>query len=245
AKKILGKASVTASATDTILHELLRYDLNIVNGIASVVKEHNITDLILGLHIKKGISDTFLGHLTEGILTQCNTTTLIYKPAQPFGTIKRHLIIVPPNAEKEIGFPFWLIKVWNIARNSGAKLIFYAPQEVLNVITEIQSKHPIECEFQQFDDWNDFLILASKIQPNDNLIIILSRKDKPSYHPSMAKIPSYLNNYFKDNSYIVIYPLQSRLGSNSQIDFINPNFIEPLEKLDEIGKTLANIFRSK
>ncbi|HEX9826612.1 MAG TPA: cation:proton antiporter, partial [Flavobacteriaceae bacterium] len=81
AKKILNKAAVTASATDNLIHKLLRYHQNIVNGITSVAKEHKITDLILGLHINKGISDSFLGNLTEGILTKCNTTTLIYKPA--------------------------------------------------------------------------------------------------------------------------------------------------------------------
>jgi nucleotide-binding universal stress UspA family protein len=245
AKKILSKAAVTASATDNLLHELLRYDLNIVNGITSVAKEHKITDLILGLHISKGISDSFLGNLTEGILTKCNTTTLIYKPAQPFGTIKRHIIIVPKYAEKEMGFPFWLIKVWNIARNSGAKLVFYATQETLKFIQEIQSKHPIECEFEEFNDWDDFLILARNFHQDDNLIIILSRKDKPSFHNNMTKIPSYLNKYFKDTSYILIYPMQAGVTDTSQIDLKNPTFIEPLEKLDEIGKTIAKIFRRK
>jgi Kef-type K+ transport system membrane component KefB/nucleotide-binding universal stress UspA family protein len=245
AKKILSKAAIVASSTDNSIHELLRYDLNIVNGITSVAKEHKITDLILGLHVNKGISNTFLGNLTEGILTKCNTTTLIYKPAQPFGTIKRHIIIVPENAEKEIGFPFWLIKVWNIARNSGAKLIFYATKDTLRFIQEIQYKHPIECEFENFTDYDDFLILARNFHKDDNLIIILSRKDKSSFHSNMTKIPSYLNKYFKDTSYILIYPMQSGVSDSSQIDLKNPTFIEPLEKLDEIGKTLAKIFRRK
>ncbi|MCH7412975.1 cation:proton antiporter [Belliella sp. R4-6] len=245
AKKILNKAAVTASATDNHLNELLRYDLNIVNGITSVVKEHKITDLILGLHVKKGISDSFLGHLTEGILTKCNTTTLIYKPAQPFGTIKRHVIIVPEKAEKEIGFAFWLIKVWNIARNSGAKLVFYATKESLAFIKEIQLKHPVESEFHEFSDWDDFLILARDFHKDDNLIIVMSRKEKPSFHSFMNKIPSYLNKYFKDTSYILIYPMQAGVTDASKFDLKNPTFIEPLEKLDEIGKTIAKIFKRK
>jgi len=245
AKKILSKAAVVAASTDNLLHELLRYDLNIVNGITSVTKEHRITDLILGLHVNKGISDTFFGNLTEGILTKCNTTTLIYKPAQPFATIKRHVIIVPQNAEKEIGFPFWLIKVWNIARNSGAKLLFYASEETLKLIKEIQTNHPIECEFEEFNDWNDLLILARNFHKDDNLIIVLSRKDKQSYHNKMNKIPSYLNKYFKDTSYILIYPIQAGVTDTSRIDLKNPTFMEPLEKLDEIGKTIAKIFRRK
>lgn len=245
AKKILNQAAVTASATDNVLHGLLRYDVNIVNGITSVIRENKITDLILGLHVNKGISDSFLGNLTEGILTKCNTTTLIYKPAQPFGTIKRHIIIVPENAEEEIGFPFWLVKVWNIARNSGAKLVFYATQDTIKFIKEIQANHPIDCEFENFSDWDDFLILARNFQQDDNLIIILSRKDKPSFHSKMTKIPSYLNKYFKDTSYILIYPMQVGVADTSQIDLKNPTFIEPLEKLDEIGRTIAKIFRRK
>lgn len=245
AKKILNKAAVTASATDNHLQELLRYDLNIVNGITSVVKEHKITDLLLGLHVKKGISDSFLGNLTEGILTKCNTTTLIYKPTQPFGTIKRHVIIVPENAEKEVGFPLWLVKVWNIARNSGTKLVFYATPQTLRYIKEIQLKHPVECEFEEFSAWDDFLILSRNFHEDDNLIIVLSRKDRHSYHNKMDKIPTYLNKYFRENSFILIYPQQIGVSDRSQIDLTNPAFVEPIGKLDEIGKTIAKLFKKK
>lgn len=245
AKNLLNKATVIASASDNYLQGLLRYDINIVNGITSVVKEHKITDLILGLHVQKGISNSFLGNLTEGILTKCNTTTLIYKPAQPFGTVKRHIIIVPANAEKEIGFPFWLSKVWNIARNSGAKLVFYANNETLKFINEVQAKHPIECDFEEFTDWEDFLIISKDLQENDNLIIVLSRKDQVSYHNNMSKIPNYLNKYFKDTSYILIFPMQSGVAETEQMDFSNPSLIEPLEKLDEIGKTIAKMLFNK
>jgi hypothetical protein len=95
----------------------LRYDINPTNGIIGIIKEQNISDLVLGLHVKKGISESFLGKLTEGILTKCNTTTFVYKPIQPISTIKRHIVIVPPNAEKEIGFPFWLSKMITSAKS--------------------------------------------------------------------------------------------------------------------------------
>ncbi|MFW9598036.1 MAG: cation:proton antiporter, partial [Paludibacter sp.] len=144
ARKILNKAAITGSAADTKVHELLRYDINNVNGITSVVREQSITDMILGLHVKKGISDNFLGNLTEGILTKCNTTTLIYKPSQPLATIKRHVIFVPEKAEREIGFPFWLLKIWNIARNTGAKLVFYSSVQTIEYIREVNMKHPVQ-----------------------------------------------------------------------------------------------------
>lgn len=247
ARKLLDRVSVTAAATDNRLHELLRYDLNIVNGIVNVVKEHKVTDLILSLHKMKGITDSFLGNLTEGILTRCNTTTLIYKSVQPLATIKRHLVIVPDRAEKEIGFPFWLVKVWNIARNTGAKLVFYGSDQTLAYIRAVQSKHPVNSECIRFQDWNDFLILARDLRLDDNLVIVMSRKDHLSYHANMGKIPAYLNKYFQENNFILVYPMQAGVDENGNLDLKNPSVLEPLrnnlERLDDIGKTISSVFR--
>ncbi len=245
ARKILENAAITAAATDIHLTGLLRYDLNIVNGITSVIKEHAITDLILGLHVKKGITESFLGDLTEGILARSNVNTLVYKPAQPMSTIKRHFIIMPKNAELEVGFPFWLLKVWNISRNTGAKLLFYGPQSALDFVKDIHSKHPIEAEFRLFDDWDDFLILSRDVKIDDNLVIVLSRKNEPSYNPHMTRVPKYLNKYFTVNSFILVYPMQVGEGQIKKTGLNYPSLLEPIEKLDTIGRTIAGLFKRR
>ncbi len=245
AKKMLEKATVAASSTDIHLTQLLRYDLNIINGITGVIREHNITDLVLGLHVKKGISESFLGNLTEGILEKSNTTTLVYKPAQPLSTIRRYFIVMPENAEKEAGFPFWLLKAWNISRNTGAKLLFYGTEQTLQVIREIHSKHPVSAEFKIFDDWDDFLIISRDVRLDDNLIVVLSRKSKISYHNNMANVPKYMNKYFLNNSYILIYPVQVGVGHVEKFDLNYPSLLEPIEKLDEIGKTIINLLNRR
>ncbi|MEX2349301.1 MAG: cation:proton antiporter [Flavobacteriaceae bacterium] len=249
AKKLLNKATVTASATDVVVNQLLRYDENIASGITSVVNEHRITDIILGLHKKSDISDSFLGKLTEGILTKCNTTTMIYRPVQPISTIKRNIVIVPENAEKEIGFPFWILKVWNIAKNSGGKVVFFGPSKTLRFIREVHANHPIEASFETFSNWDDFLILSREIKKDDNIIIILSRKDYPSYNKKMSKIPSYLNNYFKENNFILVYPMQSGVKDVNSINYRNPSVLQPiqenLERLDDIGKSISKVFKKK
>jgi len=245
ARKILNKAAVTASAADIVLKELIRYDINNVNGISSVVREHNITDLILGLHEKKGISDNFLGNLTKGILTKCNTTTLIYKASQPLSTIKRHMIFVPERAEREVGFPFWLLKIWNIARNTGAKLVFYASAQTIEYIRDINLKHPIQCEFIEFTNWDDFLIISRDVRADDNMVFVLSRKDRPSFAAYMNRIPDYLNKYFISINFMLIYPIQTGVDSDTNVDFKNPSALESLERLDDLGKTIANLFKRK
>lgn len=244
ARKILDKAVKTASAADIHLVDLLRYDINTVNGINNIVKHYKITDLILGVTAEKGISSRFLGNLTDGILTKCNSTTFIYKSFQPLSTIRRHLIFIPDRAEKEIGFPFWIFKLWNIAKNSGAKLIFYSSQQTLNYIKDIQIKYPIEADFMLFDEWEDFLVTAREIKANDGIIIIMSRKDRVSYHHIMAKIPNYLNKYFENNNYLLVFPTQS-VDSEDNMDLKNPSVLQSIEKLDDISKTLFNLFKRK
>lgn len=244
AHKLIDKAVNTASSTDVYLTKLIRYDLNIINGITGVIREQNITDLVLGLHIKKGISESFLGNLTEGILAKNNTTTFVYKPAQPISTIKRHIIVIPKNAETEMGFPFWLLKIWNIGRNTGAKLQFYCHEKTIQFIREIHSKHPIEAEFNIFENWDDFLIFSRDIKPDDGLIIIMSREKKISYQNNMKNIPNYLNKYFINNNFILVYPMQSGVNEEG-VDLNNPSLVEPIEKFDELGKTIAKLFRRK
>ena len=243
ARKLLEKASHIAAGFDIPLNNLLRYDLNTTNGIIGVIKEQQITDLVLGLHVKKGISTSFLGHLTESVLLRCNTTTFVYKAIQPVATIKRHVVIVPPNAEKEIGFPFWLSKIWNIPRNTGAKLVFYAAENTLVYIRRILQKHPVSADLKVFEDWNEFLVLARDIKSDDNLIIVLSRNDGLAYHESMHHIPVYLDKYFMLNSFILVYPMQQGAGDAEMTDLNNPSMIEPIEKLDEIGKNILRLFK--
>jgi len=122
-------------------------------------------------------------------------------------------------------------------------MVFYGVEETLNEIKNIHEKHPIECDFNEFSEWNDFLLLTGKIQKDDNLMIILSRKEHVSYHGNMTKIPSYLNNYFKKNSFIIIYPMQIGVNDRSTLNLKDTSLLEPIERLDEIGKTLVNILK--
>ena len=247
--KLLETAAISASATDNYVHKLIRKDINIIHAISDVIKEYTISDLVMGIHHQTSLSDSFLGQLTEGLISKSNTTTLLYKATQPLATFKRHLVIIPENAEKEIGFPFWLIKVWNIARNTGAQLVIYGSSATLSYMNDIQLNHPIDVIFKEFTDWKKFLELTQDIREDDNLIIIMSRRENVSYNKSMKKVPTYLNNELSAQSYIIIYPLQMGVSDDSGYDYLNPSMLEPfrskLEKLDDIGKTITKLFAKK
>ena len=215
-RRVLQTAVDTAAATDTRLKGLLRYDLSISNAITSVVKEREITDLVLGLHKEKDIPAAFLGNIVENVLQHSSVTTFIYKPVQPLSTIKRHLIIIPDQAEKEIGFIQIMNRVWNVLQNTGAKVVFYGSDDTLKAIKKLFTKRAGEISYTQFSDWDDFLIVFRDVKADDSMWVIFSRKEGLSYDPVMPRIPGYLNKYFQSNSFILSYPIQASMDESTR-----------------------------
>lgn len=221
ANKLLDEAVKMGAGAETIIKPLMRYDMDIPYGILGVIKKYNITDLVMGLHIKQQLSESFLGNMVEKVLSKTDTTTIIYKAIQPLATVKRRLVIIPPFADLEIGFPFWLNKVWNIGRNSGTKISFYANSHQLEKLKGINKIHPIDADFHLFDDWNDFLVLSKEVKKDEGLIIVMSRQRERSYHEIMKRMPDYLNKYFKDTNFMLIYPIQFATSESYHSDMTN------------------------
>jgi Kef-type K+ transport system membrane component KefB len=215
-RRVLQTAVNTAGATDTQMKDLLRYDLSVSNAIASVVKEREITDLVVGLHKEKDIPAAFLGHIVESVLAESSVSTFIYKPAQPISTVRRHLIIIPELAEKEIGFNQIIFRLRNVTQNTGAATVFYGSEATLNALKKLLAKKSGEASYIEFNDWDDFLIVFRDIKPDDTMWIILSRKEGLSYAPAMARIPKYLNKYFQANSFVLAYPVQAGMNEGTR-----------------------------
>ena len=215
-RRVLQTAVNTAAATDTRMKDLLRYDLSVSNAIASVVKEREITDLVVGLHKEKDIPAAFLGHIVESVLAESSVSTFIYKPAQPISTVRRHLIIIPELAEEEIGFNQIIFRLRNVTQNTGAATVFYGSEATLNALKKLLAKKSGEASYIEFNDWDDFLIVFRDIKPDDTMWIILSRKEGLSYAPAMARIPKYLNKYFQANSFVLAYPVQAGMNEGTR-----------------------------
>lgn len=245
ARKLLEQSAIAASAADVKVKSILRYDTNLVTGISNVIKENGITDLILGLHVRKSMSDSFLGRLTTRLLARCNCTVYIFRPVQPVSTVRRHVVVIPERAEDEPGFSFWLSRLWNIAHNTGARIVFYSSEKTGKLLGEILVSHPISSELNIMDDWSHFPELGEKISPDDNIVVILSRRNFVSYHQEMERIPEYLDTHFRNNNLLLIYPSQSIAWEEDQLDVTSPSLLEAIERVDLIGKTIASIFRKK
>jgi len=245
AGKLLEKAAVAASSIDQELRGLLRYDSDVVNGIACVIREQKITDLILGLHHKNMMTESLLSGSSESILGRCNVTTFMYKSVQPLSTIKRTIAVIPEGAENEVGFVLWMKRVINMIKNTGSKLVVYASKQTIAYLKEAYADKLPNVEYKVFREWDDFLVLSREIKNDDNLILVMSRKNHHSYHTKMAKIPTYLNRYFQKNSYILIYPVQSGIPEDTFDDTPAQSVRKNIVSVENVRKMLEKVYKKK
>ncbi|MFP3832944.1 cation:proton antiporter [Chryseobacterium sp. SIMBA_028] len=238
AEKLLHQATDAAAAADVKLQALKRYDNDVINGVNNVIKEQNITDLIIGLEDEKGFSPSFIYNLYNGYLQNDDVNVLVYHAAQPLSTIKRYAVMIPENAHKEAGFFHALLRVWNIARNSGATVVFYAPENIVDILQKIIKKANIEAEFIIMTTWQDGERTAAQLKDDEALIIFMAKRGMQSYIPRMRLIPELLNRNLNDNNYLLIFPFSEYDKNSPEIRSVgnHGDFVE-------IGNVIQKIFK--
>ena len=210
-KKLMEKAVKYAAGTDNQIVPLTRFDLNISNGIIYTIKEHDIKDVIIGLHHKVQTAETFYGPVVERIVHRTFKTIFVYKAQQPVNTLKRMVVAVPHGAEHEEGFYHWFDRLYVMAKETGLALAMYADAKTTERIRSLneEKESPVDISFSLFDNWSEFLIFSREVEKNDLFIIISSRKGYLSYSKELEKLPYYLTKYFGNTSFLIIYPEQA------------------------------------
>lgn len=245
AQKMMDKAVIHAAATEQLIQPLVRHDANISNGIIYTLKEQNITDLIIGLH--QGANEhNFLGDIAERILRSTSETVFIYKCIQPFNTLTRMVVVVTPNAELEPGFSHWFTKLTTIGKEAALAIEFFAAKQTLKelMVQQKQQKSEGKIVFNEFSQWDDFLIFTREVKKNDLLIIVSSRKGHISYQQQLDKLPYYLFNYFKDNSFIVLYPQQIERGIKmDDVQYVDSSLAETVNEKVQVLKKPGNLLK--
>ncbi len=217
-EKLLERAAKIGAASDNPVSMIAHIDPNVANGIETVANERDVTDIVVGLHQPTSGKDTLCGEIIDKLLKSVSKSVYVYKHAQPINTIKRFRVAVPANAEQEIGFIDWFERIRHLSIQIGAKVCFYANEEttpILRTLCNRKQRGISGVTFAELEDWEDFLIIAKDIRPNELLIIISARKQTASYNRLFEKIPYMLSKFFGENSCLVLYPRQDGTGEAS------------------------------
>lgn len=239
AEASLKAARKIAAAADIPVETLDRYDLNTVTGLLNAAQERDITEIILGMHRRVTVIDSFFGHKVEQLLRSTNRMIIIARTFIPVNTFTRVVVWVPKGAQYETGFSRWVRATARLTRQVGCRIIYCCPGEVQPLIRGViyAENYGIRCEFETTDSWDDFIVLSNRILDDDLFVVIGARPQSVSYSSDMSQIPSFLQRYFSRNNLMMIYPEQ--FGETQEIT----SFVDPLASDVGSGSNLVQAVR--
>lgn len=203
-------AKKTAAAADIAVETLDRYDLNTVTGVLNVIEERDITEIILGLHRRQTVIDSFFGNKVEQLLRSTNKMLIIVRTFIPVNTFTRVLVWVPAGAHYETGFSRWVRAVSRLTKQIGCRIVFCSHADTQPLIRGViySENYAIRCEFKTIGGWDDFVLMSNQVNDDDLFVVIGARAQSVSYHSEMTELPGFLQRYFAHNNLMMIYPEQ-------------------------------------
>lgn len=206
----LDVAEQVASSVDIRITPIERYDLNFVTGVTNTIEERDIDRVIIGLHRKTNVIDTFFGEKLTNLLRATNKMVVISRCFIPVNTMTRIVVVVPEKAQFETGFGDWVRSLGNLASQLGCRLIFCCHPDTERAIRSVlrRGRYAIRSEYRTIEQWDDFILLANRILDDDLFVIINARRGSVSHSSDLDTLPGFLQRYFSTNNIIVLYPEQ-------------------------------------
>lgn len=242
----LALAKGAAAGANVEMETIERYDLNTVAGILNTIHERDITAVVMGMHRKANVIDTFLGGKIEQLIRGTSLMIVLSRCYIPVNTVTRIVVFVPAKAEYETGFRQWVEAMASLANEVGCRLIFCANAQGRSLIAGVISRSGfgIRHEYRQADGIDDFMLLSNRVLDDDLLVVIGARHDSVSYTPEMTDIALFLQRYFDRNNLLLIYPAQfgeTRLNPEDSLT----TFADPLRAGQSSAPTLLRALRAR
>lgn len=209
-RNAMQEAELAAEEMDIKVEHIERFDLNIVSGITNVAHEKNATEIMIGMHRKSSVVDTFYGSMIEHLVKECTRMVLVSRCFIPVETITRIVVVAPQNAEYETGFHLWVTRLANLAANIEAKITFMAYEETGHLIkAAIADDHiEVDANYRTISAWDDFILLSGTVEDADLITLITARKGSISYSNDLEQTTAYLSRHFRRHNLMVVYPKQ-------------------------------------
>ncbi len=206
----LDVAEAAAASVDASISVIERFDLNVITGIVNTISERDISEVIIGLHRRARLIDSFFGDKIESLLRQTNRMVVIVRSFIPVNTVTRIVVAVPRRARFETGFRRWVDALACLTRQVGCRIIFKCDEETWPWINTVikRGRYGIRAEHDLMSSYDDFVVQANDVLDDDLFVVVSGRRSSISWSSEMDEIPAFLQRYFDRNNLIVLYPGQ-------------------------------------
>ena len=206
----LAQAVKLAAAANIRIQTYSRWSVNVVSGISHTIKESNISDVVMGLHQKVRLSESFYGKLSQDLLASVKSQILIYRSTMPLNTIRHINLIAPGRAEFEPGFKFWMERIALVAQQLGCGIdVFSHKYTIVSMQQHWTETHKnLHVSYHEYKQWNNLLSFKEQTRYDDLTVFVCARRGTISYHQYLEKLPEQIERYFSSSSILLMFPKQ-------------------------------------
>lgn len=247
-KKILDDFIQLASATEVNVKGMTTIDHNLMGGIARISREIIADIVVLSWPETSNIIDKSVNYKIRKFADSLEKCLFICDFPKMVSQSQRIVLITPPFAEREAFFDKWLVKVAKFSQELTAPILHIGSLDSFNAISKKLNTLRIALKIQhkEFDEWEDFLVLARNIDKEDILMVLTSRKGFVSYRSDFETIPEKLEKHFKLNNKVLIFPQQDKTHTVEVYEDISPETINKgIRTIGKIGKGIKEVFTKK
>ena len=236
--------------SDDNLRLITRIDLNVANGINRAIKEMMVTTVVLGWNGQLTTAQTLFGSILENILPKNHQTIYVVRLAHPFAQFRRLVIVVPPNAEFELGYRGWLTQIKTLMHELSARVLFFACGDTLADLRRITTHDRwTGTGFVDYNDFGDFREILNSVYASDLIFWVSARESTLSYHTYLSGLPRQLSRNFSKYSFVILYPEQHptrHQNTTLRLDGLTKSPIrENLERFSKISRNVKKAITSK
>src|SRR5574344_1180101 len=210
ARQLVKEAARIAASAGINMKKVVRSGVNVITALTYTMKDFDASEIILGFHQREGRSASSFNNIVYDLLSRISRQIIIVNCRRAVNTIRCIHVVVPRDAELEVGFHRWLMHVSRLARQMDCRIIFYSTDAAWALIEAFCNVHykTIRLSHVTFNDFSLYPELSSTVHADHLLILVAARADSLSYQTCFHKIPYNLENDFQECSYMVIFPDQ-------------------------------------
>lgn len=225
-RQALRLAADAAAAADVTVTGIDRYDLNTVTGILNALPERDITEMVIGMHRRSTVIDSFYGSKIEQLLRSTNRMVIVSRLYMPLNAVTRIVVMVPRSAQYETGFSRWVRAMARLTRQLGCRIIFCCHSDIQPIIRGViyHENYGIRCEFRTVSSHDEMILLSGRIGDDDLLVVVSARPNSVSYTDEVTEMPGLLQRSFSRNNLLVVFPEQF----GERADSLPTSFVDPL-----------------
>lgn len=208
--KQLERAGKIAAAANVKLVTRSRWSVNVVSGISHTMKEYDASDLLIGLHQKTRLTETFFGKHASDLVSAVEQQIFIFRPFRPLSTMVRIHLVIPRRSEFEPGFRRWARRIALLAGQLSCKVDAYSGRGTLAMLQQCwEEEHlHVDAEYHVYNEWHDFITVAHNSRMDHLIVFVAARKGTLSYHNYMERLPEQLERYFSSRNLLLVFPYQ-------------------------------------